>query len=83
MTTANLYTPAQVSNSEPLHAEGLTTQAGFNPTHTKTVLMRWAEWARTPKDYRLTSLYGQQGRWVMRASHQGQGVTLFPVHITG
>ncbi|SCC94397.1 hypothetical protein THIX_60455 [Thiomonas sp. X19] len=28
MTTANLYTPAQASHSEPLHAEGLTTQAG-------------------------------------------------------
>lgn len=28
MTTANLYTSAQASHSEPLHAEGLTTQAG-------------------------------------------------------
>ncbi|WP_461596031.1 hypothetical protein [Thiomonas sp.] len=43
--------------------------------------MSWAEWARTPKDYRLTSLYGQQGRWVMRAGPHG--LTLRPVHITG
>lgn len=28
MTTANLYTPAQARDAEPLHAEGLTTQAG-------------------------------------------------------
>ena len=28
MTTTNLYTLAQASHSEPLHAEGLTTQAG-------------------------------------------------------
>ena len=45
------------------------------------VLMSWAEWAATPKDYRLTSLYGRAGRWVMRAGPKGP--TLYPVHITG
>ncbi|OZB72198.1 MULTISPECIES: hypothetical protein [unclassified Thiomonas] len=45
----------------------------------KLVLMSWAEWAATPKDYRLEK--GTQ-RWVMRA-HPAGGVGLFPVHITG
>uniref|UniRef100_D5X4J5 Uncharacterized protein n=1 Tax=Thiomonas intermedia (strain K12) TaxID=75379 RepID=D5X4J5_THIK1 len=43
------------------------------------VLMSWAEWAATPRDYRLTK--GTQRR-VLRA-HPSGGVGLYPVHITG
>ena len=45
----------------------------------KPILMSWAEWAATPKDYRLAK--GTQ-RWVLRA-HPAGGVGLYPVHITG
>jgi hypothetical protein len=46
---------------------------------TRQIMMSWAEWAATPRDFRLAK--GTQ-RWVMRA-HPAGGVALFPVHITG
>ena len=81
MSTANLYTPAQPTDSAAHHAEASTTAGGQGQDEQKTVLMSWAQWAATPRDYRLTSLYGRPGRWVMRGGPHG--VTLYPVHITG
>ncbi|MHB1669230.1 MAG: hypothetical protein ACYCUK_17925 [Thiomonas sp.] len=68
------------SNTAPFAPREAHQTAVLEPIE-NIVLMSWAEWARTPKDYRLTSLYGQQGRWVMRAGPHG--LTLRPVHITG
>ncbi|CAZ88712.1 hypothetical protein [Thiomonas arsenitoxydans] len=79
MHTATLNTPRTAQSAAP-STQALTPNEGVN-TEPKLVLMSWAEWAATPKDYRLTSLYGRAGRWVMRAGPQG--VTLYPVHITG
>ena len=79
MHTATLNTPRTTQSAAP-STQALTPNEGAQD-EPKTVLMSWAEWAATPKDYRLTSLYGRAGRWVMRAGPQG--FTLYPVHITG
>ena len=73
--------PAQPANSAAPTMSRPSTQSEGVQTEPKLVLMSWAEWAATPKDYRLTSLYGRAGRWVMRGGPHG--VTLYPVHITG
>ncbi|HML81973.1 MAG: hypothetical protein KGL33_06110 [Betaproteobacteria bacterium] len=77
MHTATLNTPRTTQSAAP-STQALTPNEGVN-TEPKLVLMSWAEWAATPKDYRLEK--GTQ-RWVMRA-HPAGGVGLFPVHITG
>ena len=66
--------PATASNTEP--PPSLPT---MGKTKTRQIMMSWAEWAATPRDFRLAK--GTQ-RWVMRA-HPAGGVALFPVHITG
>ncbi|WP_288060972.1 hypothetical protein [Thiomonas sp.] len=77
MHTATLNTPRTTQSAAP-STQALTPNEGAN-AEPKLVLMSWAEWAATPKDYRLVK--GTQ-RWVMRA-HPAGGVGLFPVHITG
>lgn len=79
-TSTPRATPAQPMNSAAPWGLPSPQSEGVN-TEPKLVLMSWAEWAATPKDYRLTSLYGRAGRWVMRAGPKGP--TLYPVHITG
>ncbi|OZB71374.1 MULTISPECIES: hypothetical protein [unclassified Thiomonas] len=77
MRTDNLNTPRGMQG-KALSTQALTPNEGVK-TEQKLVLMSWAEWTATPKDYRLSR--GTQ-RWVMRA-HPAGGVALFPVHITG
>ncbi|MDE2252719.1 MAG: hypothetical protein KGL42_00370 [Betaproteobacteria bacterium] len=71
--------PAQLTNSAAPTMSLPSLQSEGVQGEPKTVLMSWAEWVATPKDYRLVK--GTQ-RWVMRA-HPAGGVGLFPVHITG
>ena len=73
--------PAQPANSAAPTMSLPSSQSEGAQDEPKLVLMSWAEWASTPKDYRLTSLHGRAGRWVMRGGPHG--VTLYPVHITG
>ena len=73
--------PAQPANSAAPTMSLPSPQSEGVQTEPKLVLMSWAEWASTPTDYRLTSLYGRAGRWVMRGGPHG--VRLYPVHITG
>jgi len=77
MHTATLNTPRTTQSAAP-STQALTPNEGAKDGQ-KLVLMSWAEWAGTPKDYKIAK--GTQ-RWVMRA-HPPGGVGLFPVHITG
>ncbi|MFZ5489657.1 MAG: hypothetical protein ACOY44_07775 [Pseudomonadota bacterium] len=77
MRTDNLKHP-RATQDAALSTQALTPNEWAN-TEPKTALMSWAEWAATPRDYRLEK--GTQ-RWVLRA-HPAGGVGLYPVHITG
>ena len=57
-------------------------KAGCRADYDNVILMSWAEWAATPRDYRLVGQGRHPSRWVMRM-HPTGGVALYPVHITG
>jgi hypothetical protein len=80
MPTSTLKSPRarQPDAHTTQKAPSLAPNEVATPTPTP-LLMSWAEWAATPRDYRLEK--GTQ-RWVLRA-HPAGGVGLYPVHITG
>ncbi len=80
------FTPGNLSCSLLYHgfarsAEAARKLADELTTERKTIFMSWAEWAGTPREYRVTRMGSDFGRWVLRDGPQG--TTFYPVHITG
>lgn len=77
MPADTLNPPRAIQPAAAFHTEPIPSLPTMGQT--RQIMMSWAEWAATPRDFRLAK--GTQ-RWVMRA-HPAGGVALFPVHITG